>query len=129
MEGVTVGAAVVEKGPAQRVPGLPPSEGPRSIQTRSNKAFPLSSLQNTKQNRERERERERERGREVKSCSASQTNFLAPLPLFASSPPPLSPPILTSFFIYHSFTSFPSLHNISPLTIRLNRYLSIINTA
>lgn len=57
-------AAVVEKGPSLRVPRPPPSEGPRSIQTRSNKAFPLSSLQNTKQNREREREREGERKRE-----------------------------------------------------------------
>lgn len=90
--GGDVGAAVVEKGPVQRVPRPTPSEWPRSIQTRSNKAFPLSSLQNTKQNREREREREgeREKGgeREVKSCSASQTNFLAPLPSFASPPPP-----------------------------------------
>lgn len=59
-----VGAAVVEKGPAQRVPQPPPIEGPRSIQTRSNKAFPLSSLQNTKQNRERERETEGEREKE-----------------------------------------------------------------
>lgn len=56
-------AAVVEKGPALRVPRPPPLEGPRSIQTRSNKAFPLSSLQNTKQNRERERERGREKER------------------------------------------------------------------
>ena len=61
LRGVVAGAAVVEKGPAQRVPRPPPSKGPRSIQTRSNKAFPLSSLQNTKQNREREREREGER--------------------------------------------------------------------
>lgn len=59
-EGALV-AAVVVKGPALRVPRPPPLEGPRSIQTRSNKAFPLSSLQNTKQNREREREREGER--------------------------------------------------------------------
>lgn len=60
-----VGAAVIEKGPVQRVPRPPPSEGPRSIQTRSNKAFPLSSLQNTKQNRGRERRRRgRERRRE-----------------------------------------------------------------
>lgn len=57
-------AAVVEKGCALRVPRPPPLEGPRSIQTRSNKAFPLSSLQNTKQNREREREREGEREKE-----------------------------------------------------------------
>lgn len=101
--GGDVGAAVVEKGPAHRVPRPTPSEWPRSIQTRSNKAFPLSSLQNTKQNREREREREgeREKGgeREVKSCSASQTNFLAPSPRSlhhhlpnTPSPPPLSPP-------------------------------------
>lgn len=57
-------AAVTEKGPAQCVSQSPPSEGPRSIQTRSNKAFPLSSLQNTKQNRGREGEGEKKRGRE-----------------------------------------------------------------
>ena len=59
-----MGVVVVEKEPVQRVPQPTPAQGPRSIQTRSNKAFPLSSLQNTKQNREREGGRERERGRQ-----------------------------------------------------------------
>lgn len=110
-EGALV-AAVVEKGPALRVPRPPPLEGPRSIQTRSNKAFPLSSLQNTKQNRKREREREGERGkeREVKSCSASQTNFRTPPPPLCSpcspSPPPLSPPLLTYFFLSITLSHF-----------------------
>lgn len=59
-EGVGVGleAVVIVKVPPVCVCLHAPCEGPRSIQTRSNKAFPLSSLQNTKQNGEGERERE-----------------------------------------------------------------------
>lgn len=41
-----------EKGPPVCVGLATPSAGPRSIQTQSNKAFPLSSPQNTKQSGE-----------------------------------------------------------------------------
>lgn len=55
-------SAASAKGPPVCAGLATPSAGPRSIQTQSNKAFPLSSPQNTKQSGEGKGGREGEEG-------------------------------------------------------------------
>lgn len=90
--------AASAKGPPVCAGLSTPSAGPRSIPTQSNKAFPLSSPQNTKQSGEGEGARDEVVGREG-SCSASHTNFLNPpfhlLLLFLSPFPTLTTNHLT----------------------------------
>lgn len=106
-------SAASAKGPPVCVGLATPSAGPRSIQTQSNKAFPLSSPQNTKQSGEGRGGRQGEEGvrdgvvRREGSCSASHTNFLTPLftSLFFFFSPPF-PTLTTNHLTLHlSFTS------------------------
>lgn len=58
-------SAAFAKGPPVCAALATPSAGPRSIQTQSNKAFPLSSPQNTKQSGEGKGRRGGEEGEEL----------------------------------------------------------------
>ena len=138
-------SAASAKGPPVCAGLATPSAGPRSIQTQSNKAFPLSSPQNTKQSGEGEGGREGEEGardgvvgREG-CCSASHTNFLTPqfhlpLLLFLSpisksnhQPPHLSCTSNLFFFIFFFFSSLPILlKSASAKANRLTRRLYFI---
>lgn len=84
------------------VHALPPCPGPRSIPTQSNKAFPchLHRIQSSG-----EREWERGREGEVKSCSASQSDFLPPFPTYPLQPTQWCYP--TPSNLYPSLLSFP----------------------
>lgn len=95
-----------------RPPGLSPRWGPDRYQLGAIKLSPchLCRIQSRMEGgREgRGRGREGERGREVKSCSASQTNFLTPLLLLHPSTPSAPAPYIY-YLLFHSPPPSPPL--------------------